>query len=168
MPNLDVTRTREHNHVRLSQAKTYILAAQKKQKELYDKKHAQPKRYMVGQLVLKLNHTRKKTKGGKLKKRYTGPYKIISVKPRGAYEISDGSKTVLKPYNDPPTCDSGSMDSAHSPPEDSAHITSAHLESPLEDSAHTTSAHLECQRWRLWKTGWNAAHARSGIITTPV
>ena len=92
MPNLDVTRTREHNHVRLSQAKTYILAAQKKQKELYDKKHAQPKRYMVGQLVLKLNHTRKKTKGGKLKKRYTGPYKIISVKPRGAYEISDGSK----------------------------------------------------------------------------
>ncbi len=46
---------------------------------------------MVGQLVLKLNHIRKKTKGGKL---YTGPYKIISVKPRGAYEITDGSKTV--------------------------------------------------------------------------
>ncbi len=45
MPNLNVTRTREHNHVRLSQAKTNILAAQKKQKELYDKKHAQPERY---------------------------------------------------------------------------------------------------------------------------
>ncbi len=39
----------------------------------------------------------------------------------------------LKPYNDPPTCDSGSMDS---PLEDSAHTTSAHLESPLEDSGH--------------------------------
>ena len=49
---------------------------------------------MVGQLVLKLNHTRKKTKGGKLKKRYTGPYKIISVKPQGAYEISSDCNFV--------------------------------------------------------------------------
>ncbi len=70
---------------------------------------------------------------------------------RGAYEISDGSNTVLvsgphlKSYNDPPTCDSGSIDSAHSPPKDSAH-----LESPLEDSAHTTSAHLELRTPLTW------------------
>ncbi len=39
----------------------------------------------------------------------------------------------------------------------------------LCQSIHTPcTAYAECQRWRLWKTGWNAAHARSGIITTPV
>ncbi len=29
------------------------------------------------------------------------------------------------------------------------------------------SMHAECQRWQLWKTGWNAANAKNGIITTP-
>ncbi len=155
MPNPDVAIVHEHHQQLLSQAKTNIIAAQKKQKELYDKKHAKPERYKVGQLVLKLNHLRKKTKGGKLKKRYTGPYNIISAKPRGAYEISDGTKTIqvsgphLKPYNDPPICDSGSIvDYVHleSPHKDSAHLESPHkdsLESPHEYSAQTTSVHLE-------------------------
>ena len=26
---------------------------------------------------------------------------------------------------------------------------------------------MQNQRWQLWKTGWNAANAKNGIITTP-
>ncbi len=87
-----------------------------------------------------------------MKKQYTGPYNIISVRSRGAYEINDGTKTFqvsgphLKPYNDPSSIvDSVHLESPHKDSlecshEDSAHTTSAHLESPFENSA---TAHLE-------------------------
>ena len=93
MPDPDLSLVHAHHQEVLGLAKTNILKAQEKQKEQYDKKHAKPERYKAGQLMLKLDFLRKKTKGGKLKERYTGPYKIVSVKPRGVYEVSDGKKT---------------------------------------------------------------------------
>ena len=41
----------------LEEAKQNILKAQKKQKEVYDKKHANPMHYKVGQLVMKKDFT---------------------------------------------------------------------------------------------------------------
>lgn len=90
MPDPDLSLVHAHHQEVLGLAKTSILKAQEKQKEQNDKKHAKPERYKAGQLMLKLDFLRKKTKGGKLKERYTGPYKIISVQPRGVYEVSDG------------------------------------------------------------------------------
>ena len=43
-----------------------VVAAQKKQKELYDRKHGKHNVFKVGDLVLRENLRRKKTKGGKL------------------------------------------------------------------------------------------------------
>ena len=95
---------------RLETAKQNILVAQLKQKENYDQKHAKPERFQVNQVVLKKDFTRKKTKGGKLKERYLGPYTITKVLPHGTYELadpSDKSKTLratgahLKPYTAP-------------------------------------------------------------------
>ena len=100
---------REHAQ-RLETAKQNILVAQQKQKENYDQKHAKPVRFQVDQVVLKKDFTRKKTKGGKLKERYLGPYTITKVHPHGTYELADPSnksKTLratgahLKPYTAP-------------------------------------------------------------------
>ena len=100
---------REHAQ-RLETAKQNILVAQLKQKENYDQKHAKPERFQVNQEVLKKDFTRKKTKGGKLKERYLGPYTITNVLPHGTYELADPSfksKTLratgahLKPYTAP-------------------------------------------------------------------
>ena len=49
---------------RLNEAKANIKIAQQKQKELYDRKHANPKVYQVGSKVLKKDFARKKRKGG--------------------------------------------------------------------------------------------------------
>ena len=73
----------------LEEAKKNIIEAQAKQKEQYDRKHAQPEYYQVDQQVLKKYFTRKKTRGGKLKERYLGPYTITKVLPHGVYEIRD-------------------------------------------------------------------------------
>ena len=45
---------------RLNEAKANIKIAQQKQKELYDRKHANPKVYQVGSKVLKNDFARKK------------------------------------------------------------------------------------------------------------
>ena len=50
----------------LEEAKANVVAAQKKQKELYDRKHGKHDGFKVGDLVLRENLRRKKTKGGKL------------------------------------------------------------------------------------------------------
>ena len=50
------------------------LNAQEQQKKLYDKKHARPSGFEVGDLVLKEDKRRKKRAGEKLDSRYTGPY----------------------------------------------------------------------------------------------
>ena len=100
---------REHAQC-LETAKQNILVAQLKQKENYDQKHAKPERFQVNKVVLKKDFTRKKTKRGKLKERYLGPYTITNVLPYGTYELADPSnksKTLratgahLKPYTVP-------------------------------------------------------------------
>ena len=73
----------------LEQAKTNILQAQAKQKEQFDKKHANPQCFQIDQQVLKKDFTRKKTRGGKLKERYLGPYLITKIMPHGVYEIKN-------------------------------------------------------------------------------
>ena len=65
----------------LEEAKANVVAAQKKQKELYDRKHGKHDGFKVGDLVLRENLRRKKTKGGKLTDRYLGPYEILKVSP---------------------------------------------------------------------------------------
>ena len=97
--------------IRLEEAKQNIMEAQKRQKEAFDKKHANPERYRVGQLVLKKDHTRKKRKGGKLETRFLGPYTICRVLTRGVYMLRDPAgnpgHTIqatgghLKPYIQP-------------------------------------------------------------------
>ena len=62
----------------LEEAKLNILQAQQKQKEHYDKKHANPHSYSIGTKVLLKDFKRKKTKGGKLLIRWKGPYTINS------------------------------------------------------------------------------------------
>ncbi|KAL5479365.1 hypothetical protein EMCRGX_G022879 [Ephydatia muelleri] len=85
-----------------------IKVAQIKYKKQYDKKHAKPSEFYIGQLVLKKDFTRKKTKGGKLSFRYVGPFTITRVKSRGVYELcSDDGKVTsatgghLKVYRKP-------------------------------------------------------------------
>ena len=93
----------------LEEAKANILVAQKKQKEEYDRKHVNLKRYHVGALVLKKNFLCKK-KGGKLDEHFTGAYKITKILPNDVHlieSVQDPSKLVrvtcvhLKPYNSP-------------------------------------------------------------------
>eukprot|EP00731_Ephydatia_muelleri_P000049 Em0001g49a len=85
-----------------------IKVAQIKYKKQYDKKHAKPSEFYIGQLVLKKDFTRKKTKGGKLSCRYVGPFTITRVKSRGVFELcSDDGKVTsatgghLKVYRKP-------------------------------------------------------------------
>eukprot|EP00731_Ephydatia_muelleri_P014878 Em0008g598a len=85
-----------------------IKVAQIKYTKQYDKKHAKPSEFYIGQLVLKKDFTRKKTKGGKLSCRYVGPFTITRVKSRGVYELcSDDGKVTsatgghLKVYRKP-------------------------------------------------------------------
>ena len=91
----DLAATFEHRQEILELAKSNILEAQNKQKAFFDRKHANPQLYTEGQRVLKKDFTRKKTKGGKLRERYLGPYTITKVLPCGVYEVQDdtGEKT---------------------------------------------------------------------------
>ena len=106
---------------RLEEAKTNILAAQKKQKEYYDRKHAKPHLFEKGQLVLKKDFKRKKRKGGKLDTRFLGPYVINKKLGRGIYELmaEDGKSTVrvtgthLKPFNRESYFPSNCAESSH-------------------------------------------------------
>ena len=106
----DFTRLQNERQKRLEEAKANILAAQEKQKDHYDRKHACPECYQVDALVLKKDFLRKKRKGGKLDHRYVGPYKILKILPKGTYllQLVANSEVVvrvtgshLKPYNEP-------------------------------------------------------------------
>ena len=78
-------------HVRiLEEANCKIIAAQLKQKEVYDKNHCKPGQFQCEQLVLLRNFSRKMVKGGKLTERFLWPYTIINVLPHGVYEIRTG------------------------------------------------------------------------------
>ena len=69
-------------------AKRYIIAAQEKQKQYFDTKHANPHLFTVGQQMLLKDFCRKKRKGGKLAMRYIGPYKITSATKKGQHPVS--------------------------------------------------------------------------------
>lgn len=92
------------------QVKENIKEAQKKQKEVYDRKHTDPPKYAVGTIVLKKDFRRKKRKGGCLDHRWIGPYKVVKDVGKGFYSIQNlenRKKSArihgihLKPYNTP-------------------------------------------------------------------
>ena len=105
---VDIEEHQQEIVMRIEEAKENILSAQEKQKEVYDRKHANPEKYQVDSLVLKKNFLRKKKKGGKLDECYTGPLKIVKLLPHGVYLVTsvedpNGVCRVtgahLKPYN---------------------------------------------------------------------
>ena len=71
----------------LQQVAKNIKIAQIKYKKQYDKKHAKASEYHIGQLALKKDFTRKKTKGGKLSCRYVGPFTITRIRSREVYDF---------------------------------------------------------------------------------
>ena len=104
----DMAKLSKQRASHLEEAKQNILHAQQKQKETYDKKHAKPECYKIGQLVLKKDFTRRKRKRGKLETRFLGPYAISKVLPHGTFELinsTDQDRTIrvtgahLKLYN---------------------------------------------------------------------
>ena len=138
----DFTRLQKERQKRLDEAKANILAAQEKQKDQYDRKHACPECYQVDALVLKKDFLRKKRKGGKLDHRYVGPYKILKILTKGAYllQLVANSEVVvrvtgshLKPYNE------SVHDAGNEPP-----LKKSGMESPAgkakTDSLPSTSA----------------------------
>ena len=78
-----------------SKAEENITAAQKKQKEEYDRKH-QPKVLKVGTVVLLENTMQKQRKGGKLEPLWLGPYTIHRDLGKGLYELANQAGMVLK------------------------------------------------------------------------
>ena len=98
----------------LEEAKTNIVAAQKKQKEIYDRKHHHPEVFSVGAVVLKKDFLRKKRKGGKLDAKWVGPYKIAKSLGKGLYRlecVNESTKVIsrvngvhLKPYLSSEVC----------------------------------------------------------------
>lgn len=60
-------------------AKENIKRAQEKQKQIYDRKHAKPGAFTVGEKVLIKDCLRKKRAGGKLAQRFVGPYVILKM-----------------------------------------------------------------------------------------
>ena len=72
----------------LKEVKNNISQAQQKQKEAYDRKHANPSTFEVGATVLKRDLTRKKRRGGKLDPKWLGPYTIDKDLGKGCYQLS--------------------------------------------------------------------------------
>lgn len=79
-------------------AECNISAAQRKQKETYDRKH-QPEEIAVGRQVLLENTQQKQRKGGKLQPAWLGPYVIHQSLGKGLYELSKDGKVVKKKAN---------------------------------------------------------------------
>lgn len=84
----DVNKLNEKRKNLLHKAKVNILNAQKKQKDYYDRKRANPLCYKAGALVLVKDFTRKKRKGGKLDAKWVGPYVIQKKCTRGVYSVA--------------------------------------------------------------------------------
>ena len=100
--------TAEH----LNEAKANIKVAQQKQKELYDRKHANPKVYQVGSKVLKKDFVRKKEKEEKWTPNLWGLLSSQKNLGKGLYAlqlvenpdrvIDQANGIHLKPYLTPP------------------------------------------------------------------
>lgn len=71
----------------LLKAKENIKKAQEKQKKYYDRKHAKPDAFAVGEKVLIKDFLRKKRAGGKLDTRFIGPYLILKKVGNGTYSL---------------------------------------------------------------------------------
>ncbi|KAL5471192.1 hypothetical protein EMCRGX_G029279 [Ephydatia muelleri] len=95
----------------ISMIKETILEAQKRrQKYVYDRKHANPNYFTIGELVLMKDFRRKRRAGGKLDSKYVGPYTITKILGKGYYvqHVENPESTVtrvsgihLKPYCTP-------------------------------------------------------------------
>lgn len=83
---------------RREDAKDNIAAAQAKQKERYDIKHAEPT-YVVGDKVLRYNRRRDTRMGDRLTPRFTGPYDVVEVLGRGTYRLQLGDKVLKQAVN---------------------------------------------------------------------
>ena len=68
-------------------AKMLIQKAQKKQKDVYDRKHSLPNSFSIGEFVLKKDFKRKKRAGGKLETQYVGLYMIMKIHGKGFYRL---------------------------------------------------------------------------------
>ena len=77
----------------LERVKSNIIKAQKKQKEEYDKKHANSLRFKVEATVLAKDMKRKKRKGGKLDSKWLGPFTIAQDLGKGFYQL----KSIINP-----------------------------------------------------------------------
>ena len=130
------------------QVKENIKEAQKKQKEVYDRKHTDPPKFAVGTIVLKKDFRRKKRKGGCLDHRWIGPYKIVKDVGKGFYSIQNvdnGKKPArihgihLKPYNIPAeTPKPDKQDSSNESHQDQGH-ESSHNSHLSDDSSSASS-----------------------------
>ena len=83
---------------KLEVAKNNIKKVQEKQKEIFDRKHACPNAFLVGEKVVKKDMRRKKRSGGKMDECYTVPYIITKCYGKGIYsiqEVADSSKVIL-------------------------------------------------------------------------
>ena len=90
----DIERLSEQRFKTLTMAKMLIQKAQKKQKDVYDRKHSLPNSFSIGEFVLKKDFKRKKRAGGKKETRYVGPYMIMKIHGKGADESSEVRNTV--------------------------------------------------------------------------
>ena len=92
----------------LELVKQNIIEAQRRQKEVYDRKYVCPPAFQVGAHVLKKDFTRKRRLGGKLESRWLGPYTVVADLGKGLFQlkkVDDPTQTVsrvhgvhLKPY----------------------------------------------------------------------
>ena len=141
-----LTQKRQELH---DQVKENIKEAQKKQKEVYDRKHTDPPKFAVGTIVLKKDFRRKKRKGGCLDYRWVGPYKILKDVGKGFYFIQnvDNEKNPvrihgvhLKPYNTPAeTPKPDTQDSSNESHQDQGH-ESSHNSHLTDDSSSSASS----------------------------
>ena len=78
-----------------STAKENITKAQKKQKDYYDSRH-QTQTFAVGEKVLVENTAQKQRKGGKLKDKWLGPYRINREICKGVYALESMDGKLMK------------------------------------------------------------------------
>ena len=69
--------------------KLNIQKAQQKQKQYYDKKHGAASCFTTGAVVLKKDFRRKKRRGGKIDKRWQGPYVITASHGKGLFRLQE-------------------------------------------------------------------------------
>ena len=85
----------ESRKIAFNKADANIAAAQKKQKETYDRKH-QPAEFTEGTEVLLENAKQKQQKGGKCDPLWLGPYLIHNKLGKGVYELRRSYGVVIK------------------------------------------------------------------------